>query len=235
MRADFEADVAGSAPAPRPIAKGFAPYRLQTPVTEDVFVSEVAPLEGAQSLCIGGGDGPREVRLEVPGGEEAAPNTRPLRLEFLWRLVGFGEVVLDWQVSGESMRRYRMVVARAKYEDAEPEKVGGFFAPELDQPLFLFENGGAYRAVLTVDPVEREPFDGLRQSRIVVTEIGTPGDPGTAEILYDSYTFFPAPDGLPPDYTGQVLTITTRQADPGVWPCIVSALTIDAISMGRDD
>ena len=230
-RVDFEAGPAGGPPSARGGGETVARYRLDADPVEGLIVSEVAPLDGARSLCIGGADAPRRLAIAVPDPRGLA-NDRPLRLEFAWRMVGFGRVGLEWRVSGQVLRTWRMIVARAINPDAEPEPVGGFFAPEQDQPLFLFENGGRYRAVVTVDPVERAPYAGLRQSRLVVTDIGAPGEEA---VLYDSYGFFTPAAALPDAYAGQSLAVVAEQADPGGWPCLDSALTLDAITFLREE
>ena len=201
--------------------------------TDALFVTDLGALQGTRSLCLGGTGQPEQLVIEAPA--PTAANSRELELDLVFRVAGFGRVQLDWAVSGTVLRTYRMIVARAVYQEegAEPEPVGGFFVSDVEQPLFLFENGGIYRATVTVDPVERETFPGLRQSRIIVTDLGTPEEDN---IVFDSYRFF-TPEGIvPADYTGQSLTITVAQADPGLsWPCFTSAVMLDAIRFARND
>lgn len=226
VRVDFETGAPGEPP---PAELGGA--TLAAPSMAGLLITETAPLAGRQSLCAGGIGAGRRFRIEAPDARGLG-NDLPLTLGFDFRMVGFGKAEIAWEVSGARFRVWRMIMAQAVQDDAEPEPIGGFFTPEQAQPLFLFERGGSYRVAITVDPVERAPFRGLRQYRIVVTDIGTPDD---EKVVYDSYAFFTPDPPVPASYTGQALDIGTEQADPGGWPCLESALILDEIRFGREE
>lgn len=225
----FEAGTPGEPPGPGSVEAG---YRLSAEPMEGISITEVAPVGGNQSLCIGGAGFERRVLIEATETRGDLANDRPLGLALSFRMTGFGRAGFDWRISGQSFRQWQMIVARALHETAEPEPVGGFFSPDAEQPLFLFENGGRYRLEVSVDPVEREPYRGLRQAQVVVTDIG---DPGEETVVYDSYGFFEVTSPLPDAYTGQSLEIVTEQSDPGAWPCLDSALTVDDIVFIREE
>lgn len=226
VQVDFEAGSLGTPSVAVPSG-----VRLLAEPEDGVLVTDVVPLQGEKSLCIDGAGGAHRLSVEVPDGRGLG-NDRPLELGFAWRMAGFGRAEIVWSVSGQPLQTWRLIVARAVHPDAEPEPIGGFFVPEVEQPLFLFDNGGSYRILVTVDPVEREPFDGLRQFRVVVSDTGTPD---ATRVVYDSYGFFEPGAPIPEAYAGQSLTVAVEQPGPGTVPCLDSALTLDSLTFARDE